>query len=167
MRADGGVCIPEIVTSEIDVLPSEWSDVDEQRIWHGLAMATHGIHRRAILRSTGSDGSPDDHRRTRLAGRHQGGCTAASEPDCAGCYGTPQKPVRGSTFEWSAGAHHGASQPSADFVRRSAHERWPQSVSPQSQVSLAYFLAIRLSARVIDFACLLGRGMADPVDATR
>ena len=38
---------------------------------------------------------------------------------------------------------------------------------PQSQVGIAYFLAIRLSARVIDFACLLGRGMADPVDATR
>ena len=55
----------------------------------------------------------------------------------------------------------------ADFVRRSAHERRPQSVSPQSQVGVAYFLAIRLSARVIDFACLLGRGMADPVDATR
>ena len=39
--------------------------------------------------------------------------------------------------------------------------------SAQSQVGIAYFLAIRLSARVIDFACLLGRGMADPVDATR
>jgi hypothetical protein len=55
-RADGGVCIPEIVTIEIDVLPSEWSDVDEQRIWRGLAMATHGTHGRAILRSIGTDG---------------------------------------------------------------------------------------------------------------
>jgi hypothetical protein len=47
MRADGGVCISEIVTSEIDVLPSEWSDVDEQRIWHGVAMATQGVQRSA------------------------------------------------------------------------------------------------------------------------
>ena len=52
--------------------------------------ATHDIHRRAILRSTGSDGSPDDDRRTRLAGRHQGGCTAASEPACAGFTARPR-----------------------------------------------------------------------------
>jgi hypothetical protein len=41
------------------------------------------------------------------------------------------------------------------------------SVKSQWRVSRAYFLAIRLSARVIDFACVLGRGMAEPVDATR
>jgi hypothetical protein len=60
-----------------------------------------------------------------------------------------------------------ALQPSADLGGRSMHERRPNSVSPQSQVCTAYFLAVRLSARVIDFACLLGRGMAEPVDATR
>jgi hypothetical protein len=37
---------------------------------------------------------------------------------------------------------------------------------PSVAGDIAYFLAIRLSARVIDFACLLGTGMANPVDAT-
>jgi hypothetical protein len=35
------------------------------------------------------------------------------------------------------------------------------------QMGFAYFFAITLSARVNDFACWLGKGMADPVDATR
>ena len=45
MRADGSVCIPEIVAGEVDVLPSERGDMGEQRIRHRLAAATRGIQR--------------------------------------------------------------------------------------------------------------------------
>ena len=54
--------------------------------------ATQDIYRRPILRSAGSDGGPDDNRRTRLAGRHQGRCTTASEPACASSTPRPRNP---------------------------------------------------------------------------